>query len=133
MYIQLNHFAVHLKLTQHCKSAMCVRVCACSVVSDSAMPRTVACQAPLSMGFSRQEYCSGLSCPSPGDLPDPGVELAFCELQADSLQLSGVAPLFLINSINLKLEIFSKMLSKGLEIQSASEKYYYVIGNDIHR
>ena len=36
---------------------------------------TVACpRAPLSMGFSRQEYCSGLLCPSPGDLPDPGIE-----------------------------------------------------------
>ena len=35
---------------------------------------TIACQAPLSMGFSRQEYWSGLPCPSPRDLPDPGVE-----------------------------------------------------------
>ena len=35
---------------------------------------TVACQAPLSMGVSRQEYWSGLSFPSPGDLPSPGVE-----------------------------------------------------------
>ena len=35
---------------------------------------TVSHQAPLSMGFSRQEYWSGLSCPPPGDLPDPGVE-----------------------------------------------------------
>ena len=35
---------------------------------------TVACQAPLSMGFSRQEYWSGLSCPPPRDLPDPGIE-----------------------------------------------------------
>ena len=35
---------------------------------------TVACQAPLSMGFSRQEYWSRLSCPSPGDLPDPGIK-----------------------------------------------------------
>ena len=33
------------------------------------------CQAPLSMGFSRQEYWSGLPCPPPGDLPDPGIEL----------------------------------------------------------
>ena len=33
-----------------------------------------ACQAPLSMGFSRQEYWSGLPCPSPEDLPDPGIE-----------------------------------------------------------
>ena len=35
---------------------------------------TVACQSPLSMGFSRQEYCSGLPYPTPGDLPDPGIE-----------------------------------------------------------
>ena len=44
------------------------------VVSDSATPWTVAYQAPLSMGFSRQEYWSGLPFPSPGDLPYPGVE-----------------------------------------------------------
>ena len=35
---------------------------------------TVALQAPLSMGFSRQEYCSGSPCPPPGDLPDPEME-----------------------------------------------------------
>ena len=35
---------------------------------------TVACQAPVSVGFSRQEYWSGLPCPPPGDLPDPGIE-----------------------------------------------------------
>ena len=39
-----------------------------------ATPWTVARQAPLSMGFSRQEYWSGLPCPPPGDLPDPGIE-----------------------------------------------------------
>ena len=37
---------------------------------------TVARQAPLSMGFSRQEYWSGLPCPPPGDLPDSGIEPA---------------------------------------------------------
>ena len=35
---------------------------------------TVACQAPLSTGFFRQEYWSGSPCPPPGDLPDPGIE-----------------------------------------------------------
>ena len=35
---------------------------------------TVACQAALSVGFSRQDYWSGLSCPHPGDLPHPGIE-----------------------------------------------------------
>ena len=37
-------------------------------------PWTVALQAPLSMGFSRPEYWSGLPCPPPGDLPDPGIK-----------------------------------------------------------
>ena len=46
---------------------------------------TVACQAPLSMGFSRQEYWSGLPFPSPRDLPDPGIELGCPALQAYSL------------------------------------------------
>ena len=45
-----------------------------SVVSDSAIPCTVAYQAPPSMGFSRQEYHSGLPLPSPGDLPNPGIK-----------------------------------------------------------
>ena len=46
---------------------------------------TVARQAPLSMGFPRQEYWSGLSFPSPGDLPNPGIEPSSPALQADSL------------------------------------------------
>ena len=46
---------------------------------------TVACQAPLFMGFSRQEYWSGLSCPLSGDLPDPGIEPKSPALQADAL------------------------------------------------
>ena len=48
-------------------------------------PWTVAHQAPLSMGFSRQEYWSGLPFPPPGDLPDPGIKLLSPALLADSL------------------------------------------------
>ena len=47
-----------------------------SCVRLFATPWTVACQAPLPMGFSRQEYWSGLSCPPPGDLPDPRIKPA---------------------------------------------------------
>ena len=47
-----------------------------SVVSGSAAPWTVAHQAPLSVGISRQEHWGGLPFPLPGDLPDPGVKLA---------------------------------------------------------
>ena len=46
---------------------------------------TVARQAPLSMGFSRQEYWSGLPCPPPGDLPDPEIKPRSPALQAHSL------------------------------------------------
>ena len=46
---------------------------------------TVACQAPLSMEFSRQGYRSGLPFPTPGDLPNPGIELGSPALQASSL------------------------------------------------
>ena len=49
---------------------------------------TVAPQAPLSMGFSRREYWSGLPFPSPGDLPDSGIEPTSSALQVDSLLLS---------------------------------------------
>ena len=47
------------------------------------IPWTVACQAPLSMGFSRQEYWSGLPFPSPGDLLDPEIKPGSPALQAD--------------------------------------------------
>ena len=50
-------------------------------------PRTIACQAPLSMGFPRREYWSGLPFPSPGELPDPGIKPGSPELQADSLPI----------------------------------------------
>ena len=48
--------------------------CVATQLSDSAMPWTVACQAPLSMVFPRQEYWNGLPFLSPGDLPDPEIE-----------------------------------------------------------
>ena len=50
-----------------------------------ANPWTVACQAPLSMEFSRQEYWRELPFPSPGELPDPGTELKSPALRADAL------------------------------------------------
>ena len=51
-----------------------VKVKSLSRVRLFVTPWTVAYQAPLSMGFPRQEYWSGLPFPSPGDLPDPGIE-----------------------------------------------------------
>ena len=56
---------------------LCCAVLSCSVVSDSAIPWTVAHQAPLSMEFSRQEYWSELPFPTLGDHPDPGIRPEF--------------------------------------------------------
>ena len=60
---------------------VCVCVCACLVVT----PWTVTQQDPLSLGFPRQEYWSGLPFPPPEDLPDPGIEPRSPALQVDSL------------------------------------------------
>ena len=64
--------------------------CACSVLSDSAASWTGAHQAPVSMEFSKQEYLSGLTFPTSGDLPNPRIKpmsLALPALQADYLPL----------------------------------------------
>ena len=62
-----------------------VKVKSLSHVRLFATPWTVALQAPPSMGFSRQQYWSGLPFPSPGDLPNPGIETMSPTLQADAL------------------------------------------------
>ena len=64
---------------------MKVKVKLVSRVQPFVTPWTVAYQAPLSMGFSRQEYWSGLTFPPPRDLPDPGMELPSPAEQTDSL------------------------------------------------
>ena len=62
-----------------------MKVKSLSRVQLFATPWTVAYQASLSMGFSRQEYWNGLPFLSPGDLPDPGIEPRSPALQADAL------------------------------------------------
>ena len=55
-------------------------------------PQTAASKAPLSMGFSRQESWSGLPCPPPGDLPNPGTEPRSPTPQGDSLPTNQFGP-----------------------------------------
>ena len=86
VYVWLSPFTVHLKLSQHCYSAL--SACILSHVRLFGTLWTVAHQTPLSMGFSRQEYGSGLPCPLPRDLPNPGTEPKSPVLQADLYQLS---------------------------------------------
>ena len=66
---------------------------------------TVAHQVPLSMGFSRQEYWSGLPCPPPGDLPDPGIE-------PTSLMFPALAGRFFTTSATLKVPKMSLLTKK---------------------
>ena len=69
--ILLNGKYIRKKRKNHI-SCVCTR--AASVVSNSLRPSELACQLPLSTGFSRQEYWSELLGPPPGDLPNPGTE-----------------------------------------------------------
>ena len=77
-----------------------------SCVQHFVTPWTVAGQAPLSMEFSRQEYWNGLPFPSPGDLPDPGIETASPALQADSLPSEPVAEVI----FSIKIVLLSSFL-----------------------
>ena len=78
-------------------------------MSDSATPWTVALHVPLSVGFSRQEYWSGLPFPSPGGIPNPGMELVSPPaLQTDSLPLT-----WMVIYLSLK-EKESEKRSQGL-------------------
>jgi len=83
-------------------------------------PRTGARQALLTMGFSRQEYWSGLPFPSPGDLPNPGIEPRSPAFQADSsrCEVPGKPSLRKVNlhilSISKESGFFSMVLRKSL-------------------
>ena len=65
-----------------CVRHACLVAQSCPTLCD---PMDCILPAPLSIGFSRQEYWSGFPCPPPGDLPDPGLEPESAALQADSL------------------------------------------------
>ena len=82
----------------------------CSVTSDSATPWTVAHQAPLSMGFPRQEYWSGLPFPSPEDLPDLGSNPHLLHFgQSPALQVDSLPP------CHLESPIFNSLETKRFE------------------
>ena len=71
-----------------------------------ATPWTVAYHAPSSIGFPRQEYWSGLPFPSPGVLPDPGIESECPALQAGALLLGHVSALVIISLLSMSVTLF---------------------------
>ena len=90
-------------------------------------PGTVAHQTPLSMGFSRQDYWSGLPFPSPGDLPNPGIEPRSSTLQADSLPAAlpeKPYKLLDLEYYNHTIELFSNS-----NIFYLKNVYHHVLGN----
>ena len=103
----VKHYSVYvcweclwMRLTSECRwdSSNPLKPCRHAQLSLFVTLWTVAHQAPLSMGFSKQEYWSGLPCPPPGDLPNPGIEYRSPTLWADSL-LSEL-PAITINTCN---------------------------------
>ena len=116
-----KHTPVLLPREVHGQRSLCVCVWqSLSHVQLFATTWTVAHQAPLSMGFSRQECCSVLPFPSPGDHPEPGIEPGSSALQADSLlsEPSGKPPTSQCKSIYslveaATVELESRSLSLG--------------------
>ena len=90
-----------------------------------ATPWTVAYQAPPSMGFSRQECWSGVPFPSPGDLPDPGIEPGSPALRADALPFELPGKPSKIKFIENYLKITFKRKSRVKILHNFSEKIAY--------
>ena len=107
-------------------SQLCVCVCVCVLRGFSCIrlfvtPWTAAHQAPLSMGFSRQEYWRGLPCPPPGDLPNPGIELEFpasSALQVHSLPVSHQGSLHTLSCISSNPTLVYSLQKKKREVES---------------
>ena len=95
-----------------------------SVMSVSAVLLTAARQAPLSMGFSRQEYWSELPCPPPGDLPDPGIEPM-------SLMSPALAGVFFTTSTPGKPPYIPTPPPKVVYLKFIFNKIYFLPGNSI--
>ena len=91
---------------------------------------TVGHEAPLPMGFSRQEYWSGFPFPPPGDLPDPGIELRSPALQADYLPSEPLGKPFLLQRQESIAELCYKENLSSLEtreqkcINYQTDSYY---------
>ena len=93
-------------------------------------PWTEGHQAPLSMGFSRQEYWSGLPFPSPGDLPDPGTEPVSPALQADALLFEPPGKPHI--PINLRIYVYACMLSRSSCLTLCDPMNFSLSGSSVH-
>ena len=92
-------------------------------------PRTVARRAPLSMEFFRQEYWSGLSFSSPGELPDPGIEPRSPALQADFLLSETPEKLSIISYYRLFQFLLLEIVYSGLLFFSVGLIFFFFFNN----
>ena len=90
-------------------------------------PMNVTYQAPWSMGFSKQEYLSGLPFPSPSDLPNPGIEPGSPALQTDALPSESLEALMLNNDLNVTLTILRTLLFLWITKYKLDYFYYLFI------
>ena len=110
LYVDI-YIHIHTSLSLYCQLLSHVQI--------FAIPWTAALKAPLSMEFSRQQYWSGKSFPSPGDLPDPEIEPKPPTFQADSLQYESLGkPYLCITHLNIKVtHLFLRIhLSLGIKL-----------------
>ena len=102
----------------------CVPTLNCSVISDSVTLWSVAHQAPLSMEFSSHEYWNGLPFPSPGDLPNLGIEHRSLALQADSLLSEAPwKPISLLTDWKSESEMSTSLLKVTQVVSSPLDSY----------
>ena len=110
----------------------CVSVCVCALSHFSCVQIfvtscTLARQAPLSMGFSRQEHWSGFLCPPPGDLPDPGIEPMSLMSPALAFQLLLLEVISSCNSVDFIVLILMKKGLKSRETTYNDNLKFYII------
>ena len=95
-------------------------------------PLTAACQYPLSMGFPREEFCSGLPCPPPGDLPNPRIKFSSCKSPALAGEFFTTMPpgkpYILYTQIKM-LNCRKLNLKKNLLLKSLCSFFHYVLFN----
>ena len=117
--LKANRLKTQEELISQFKS-MCVGELSCfSCVQLFAAPWTIACQGPLSMEFSRQEYWSGLPFPSPGDLPNPGIKpesVASPALASGFFTISNPWEVYKIGIILLLMEWSAFLSYSGLQL-----------------
>ena len=90
---------------------------------------TIACWAPLSMGFSRHKYWSGLPCPPPGDLPDPGIKPTFltCPALGGFFTTNATGKAHVIPYHNISCILHSSLSSIGCKLPENSVYFWYSI------